>query len=77
MHRKDGKPLSLFAMMDSVMTRPRRCVVASPGPSFQRRVGALSMADPALTGNEFFRLPAADMQHRVIRILCDYSGLSH
>jgi hypothetical protein len=40
-------PLSLFAMMDSVMTRPKpvRCGKSRPG-CWTRRVGALTMADP-------------------------------
>ena len=53
-NRQGGMPLSIFAMMDSVMTLQRRCVVASPGPELRNlRVGALRMADPGLTGNEF------------------------
>ncbi|SRR6266851_733119 len=37
-----GKPFSFLVGVVSVMTQPlARCVVASPGASFQRRVGAL------------------------------------
>jgi hypothetical protein len=41
-------PLSHFAMMDSVMTRTAQCVVASPGPELQLRVGAIRFAPAAV-----------------------------
>ena len=38
-------PLRIFAIMDSVMTRLARCVVASPGGASYGVVGALRFAD--------------------------------
>ena len=39
-------PLSIFAMMDSVMTLPGGALWQVPARRCQRRVGALRMADP-------------------------------
>jgi hypothetical protein len=47
-------PLSLFAMMDSVMTRPYavRCGKSRPGVAKPPGRGARIMGDATLTGNE-------------------------
>jgi hypothetical protein len=53
MHGQGGMPLSIFAMMDSVTMRSYavRCGKSRPVVFDTRRVGALTMADPVLTGN--------------------------
>jgi hypothetical protein len=50
--RQGGMPLRIFAMMDSVMTHPSavRCDKSRTVVFDTRRVGALTMADPVLTG---------------------------